>query len=371
MRTELIKCVVWDLDGTLWPGTLTEEGAGDTDRDVLQCLRELDHAGVLCSIASRNDAEMAASELEARELNDLFLTPRYTFGAKSGLVEDIARTLDIRLEHVCFVDDQPFEREEVASAHAEVRCFAPRAFLAHWQSVKAAYGATEVARHRRKLYQADLLRRAAEEEAGPAYDAFLRSLQLRMEIRRSGVGDWNRVHELLVRTNQFNSMGSGADTAQVLEAIDDLDGHLALLAKVEDRFGSYGDVGFCLIRIEPGAMTVVRLAFSCRVLSRGVGTAFLAYLVDCAAQSGRRLLVNVVNNERNRQLEIALRMAGFRDLGATPVMTLQGPDSLEQRPQHVAIDGSCVELRDAAEPAVSGASFQAATSLASIEGNRT
>lgn len=342
MPSQLIKCVIWDLDDTVWTGTLTEDLRVEVKQEVLECIYELDQVGVLNSVASRNDADYASSTVQDHGLNEIFLSPRYSFDAKSTLVGDIAAALNIRAEYICFVDDQLFEREEVLSAHPMIRCFDPQEFLEYWNTVRKEYDRTEVAQHRRRLYSEDFARKSAEAEFKAPYESFLQSLNLRMEIRHSAPEEWSRIHELLVRTNQFNSMGSGADTDLVWSGLHRSEGYVALSAHVEDRFGSYGDVGFCLIRVEPNTLTVVRLAFSCRVLSRGVGQSFLSYLIRCAADLDKQLLVEVVNSEKNRQLEIALRMAGFEDAGVSRVVTLKGPETFAHYASHVFVDDSQV-----------------------------
>ncbi len=110
------KVVVWDLDETLWCGTLAEDGAeGVRPRpDAVAAIRALDERGVIQSIASRTTPPRRSAALERFGLRDYFLHPQIHWSPKSGSVAEIARRLDLGLDSFVFIDDQPFERGEVA-----------------------------------------------------------------------------------------------------------------------------------------------------------------------------------------------------------------------------------------------------------------
>ncbi len=111
-----IKCVVWDLDNTLWDGTLLEDGEVTLRPAVAGHIRRLDRMGVLNSVASKNDHDTAMARLAALGLADLFLYPQVNWNAKSASIERIAGKLNLGLDAFAFVDDQEFERAEVAAA---------------------------------------------------------------------------------------------------------------------------------------------------------------------------------------------------------------------------------------------------------------
>src|SRR5439155_13254080 len=109
------KCVVWDLDNTIWRGTLAEEGLEGLTLNptIRRTVDELDRRGILQSVASKNDPEPALAALEAFGLRDYFLFPQIGWTPKSAAIERIAQLLDIGLDTFVFVDDQAFERGEV------------------------------------------------------------------------------------------------------------------------------------------------------------------------------------------------------------------------------------------------------------------
>ena len=117
-----VKCVVWDLDNTVWDGVLLEDREVRVRPAVLSLIETLDARGILHSVASRNDRELAIAQLDAFGLTDYFLYPQISWGSKSDAIAAIARDLNIGLDAIAFVDDQPFELEEVAFAHPPVLC---------------------------------------------------------------------------------------------------------------------------------------------------------------------------------------------------------------------------------------------------------
>jgi HAD superfamily phosphatase (TIGR01681 family) len=155
----LAKVVVWDLDETLWTGTLAEVGAeGVTVRPEAEAtVRALDARGVLQSVASKNDPAEALAALERFGLAEFFLHPQVGWGPKSGAVARIARALDLGLDSFVFLDDQPFERGEVTDAHPGVRALPERRWLISLSSLscncrrrRRARGAARCTRRRRR-----------------------------------------------------------------------------------------------------------------------------------------------------------------------------------------------------------------------------
>ncbi len=120
-KPKTVKCVVWDLDHTVWDGILLEDERVELRPGIAGILAELDARGILQSVASRNDHDRAMARLEALGIADYFLYPHVNWNAKGENVAAIAQKLNIGLDTFLFIDDQPFEREEVAFACPAVR----------------------------------------------------------------------------------------------------------------------------------------------------------------------------------------------------------------------------------------------------------
>ncbi|MEV4313147.1 HAD-IIIC family phosphatase [Actinocrispum sp. NPDC049592] len=312
--TKPVKCVVWDLDNTVWDGVLLEDTEVRPRPEVLEVLRTLDGRGILHSIASRNDSAAARAKLEELGIADLFLYPQIHWGSKAESVAAITKRLNLNPDAFAFVDDQPFEREEVASRFPAVRVF-DATEVADLPSLPAFQPAfvTEESRRRRHMYQASIERDQAEEEFGGTSEEFLSTLDMVFTIAPATTEDLKRAEELTVRTHQLNTTGRTYSYAE-LEELQRSDDHLLLLADLTDRYGSYGKIGLALVELGCEAWRVKLLLMSCRVMSRGVGTVLLNEIQRLAAAAGARLQADFVTNDRNRMMYVTYRMGGFKEV---------------------------------------------------------
>ena len=163
---QAVKCLVWDLDNTLWDGVLLEDPQVSLRPEVADIVRTLDERGILHSIASRNDHGLAMEKLRQFELADYFLCPQINWNPKSASVEGIAKNLCLALDTFAFVDDQPFERAEVSFAHPKVLCI-DAAELSGIPALKRMHPRfiTEESKSRRLLYMSDGKRRPGSRNA--------------------------------------------------------------------------------------------------------------------------------------------------------------------------------------------------------------
>lgn len=304
-----VKCLVCDLDGTLWDGVLAEDPAVELKPEAARTLATLDERGVLLSVASKNDPAAAWRRLEELGLAERFLYPQIHWRPKSQSVREIASRLNIGLDAVAFLDDNPFERAEVAAACPGVRVI-DAARLAQLPADPAFRGAqSEEARHRRRYYQDAVLRERALEESGGDYRAFLASCEIALEVDECRESDYERVVELVQRTNQLNFSGRRYTRAELGRALADPSLEKWVL-RARDRFGAYGTVGFALVRESLGELAVEDFMLSCRVQAKEIERAFFAALR--ASRSGApRLRVSFRATDRNTPARQALESMGF------------------------------------------------------------
>lgn len=337
--TRPVKLIVWDLDETLWKGVLAEGDDPQLFPQIKKLLAELDQHGILQSIASRNDFEQAAARLTELGVFEYFLQPRIGWGAKSSSVADIARSLNIGLDTVVFVDDQEFERAEVQHSHPEVRTLKAVEAQHHLTDLLQSMPAvTADAGRRRRLYQEEDERsRAAGEFAGTP-EQFMGTLRLELTVRRASLLDLDRAQELVARTNQLNSSGITYSKSQ-LHAFLDSPTHILLVATLKDRFGDYGTIGLVLLQVAPGSWTLKLILVSCRVLSRGIGSALLGYLAQRAEAAGVSLQIEFRDTGKNRPMKIALMMTGFKRLSVDGDIVLFARDGCTETslPTHLSV----------------------------------
>lgn len=309
-----IKVAVFDLDGTLWNGTLAEGDALTLRGGVEDTLRELDRRGILLSVASANDFAPAWEQVKRFGLDGYFLAPQIGWTPKSGMLERIAEELNLGLDTFAFLDDREEQREEVRFAHPEVRVYdaALLRTLPELADFQPRF-VTEDSARRREMYREDLARRAEEKSCPGGNEAFLRTLGMRLTIAPVREGDLERVEELTVRTNQLNSTGRTYGYDELRRLIDS-PAHVFRIAALEDRFGDYGKIGLVLCEKLPGVLRIRLLLMSCRVMTRGIGSALIVYLTALAAREGRRLQADFQETPRNRIMYITYKLMGFEEV---------------------------------------------------------
>ncbi|MBX3562665.1 MAG: HAD-IIIC family phosphatase [Sphingomonas sp.] len=301
------KCVVFDLDNTLWRGILVE-GPVRLRAGVADLFRSLDERGILISAVSRNDPAEAMAQLEAFGLADYILHPAIGWGAKSEGLRRIADELGLGLDSFMLVDDSPFERDEVARALPEVELLDERALDDLVDHPRLAGTVTRESRARRLMYREAGEREAAALTFGDDYLEFLRSCAIEVAVRPERPDDRERVQELVQRTNQLNFSGRKYDRLELERLLGEpgLDRHVV---SCRDRYGDYGIVGFCLSRRLPSGLLIEDLMLSCRVQGKYVEQALLSHL--CARGRPRVVKIRFRPTGRNAAAAAVLGTLGF------------------------------------------------------------
>jgi predicted enzyme involved in methoxymalonyl-ACP biosynthesis len=347
-----IKCVVWDIDNTLLTGVYLESGGQPPGADPVLAgvLAELGGRGILQALASKNPPE--AARHTAHVTGWEFAAAECGWGAKSDALTRIAAELGIGVGTLAFVDDDPYERAEVSSALPQVMVLSPEeaAEAAGWPEFSPPVVTAE-ARRRGQAYAERSLRKAAERSFGGTREEFLHSAGTRVTIAAATVADVPRLHELAVRTRQFNSAAGlaplsgltaagqpglprppGNMTGEWFRSLITSGGCDVLTVRLEDDFGDDGLVGGCVAgraQGDAGIWTVWLIMMSCRAMGRGVIDALLAWLGRHAARAGaRRLDVPCVLNDRNVPLRLALASGGFRAGRPSTGQPSTGPGSV-------------------------------------------
>lgn len=308
-----IKCLVWDLDRTLWEGTLTE-GGGVVLRDgVRETLEELDKRGILFSIASKNESGPALRRLEELGIADYFLCPEISWDGKAEGIRRIAETLNLKLDAFAIIDDSVFERDAVQYVLPSVSVYPETAVktLPTLPEFSPRF-VTEDSRNRRRMYQADLVRRKAKEHCD-SEEEFLRTLDIHATLRPVGEEDLQRVEELTIRTHQLNSTGYTYSYDELVE-LTRSPGYIFQVCGLRDKYGDSGKVGLLLLKEDADALTVKLLIVSCRVMAYGVGSALLTHAIRMAAERGKRLRAEFLETEHNRIMYVTYKFAGFEEI---------------------------------------------------------
>ncbi|WP_406008865.1 HAD-IIIC family phosphatase [Streptomyces sp. NBC_00637] len=335
-----VKCVVWDLDGTLWDEIAVESATDDlpTPRPAaLAAIDALAARGVLSSIASRS-APSVLDRLDAvPEVRARFLAPQVSWQDKSESLRRIAKDLGIAVDALVLVDDSPYERAEVEALLPDVRTLAPEDVPA----LLAAFEGREVtaeSRERVRRYRTEETRRAEGERFEGSREEFLRRCDMRLTVGAATADEIPRALELAARTHRLNSSGLTPDRLRELASSE---GHELFTARMTDRFGEYGIIGAALVEHThrtdrnasatsagpaasptPAVWSVPLLALSCRVAGRGAAAAFLFRLMERAREAGaEEFRVTLRPTDANLEMRILLRQAGLRRMDDTATAT--------------------------------------------------
>ncbi|APO47202.1 hypothetical protein BS614_26220 [Paenibacillus xylanexedens] len=313
MKPKQIKCLVWDLDNTLWQGILAEDTSVYLIKKAVDLIKDLDQRGVLISIASKNDEDLAMRKLKEFGLSDYFIYPQIHWGSKSESIRIIASELNINLDAIAFIDDQDYELEEVRYALPEVMCIHANQVgtISNLSAFNPKY-ITEDSKNRRLMYMNDRKRREFEEEMNGPQEQFLSSLNMKLTIGPLNNEDLKRAEELTIRTNQLNSTGNTYDFEELQDMINSKK-FIPLIIGLSDRFGDYGKIGLVVIEVKEGKWIIRLMLMSCRVMSRGIGSIIIRILIQEAQLRQVNLLADFVDTGRNRMMYVTYKFAGFSE----------------------------------------------------------
>jgi FkbH-like protein len=325
------KVLVTDLDNTIWGGVIGEDGMtgiklgpeypGAAYQNLQRAMLDLARRGILLAICSKNNPEDAMEALENHPAMLLkpkdFAAVRINWSDKVHNLREIASELNIGVDALAFLDDNPVEREQVRNALPEVTVVdLPEDPLAYAATVRDCPVFERLAlssedQQRTGLYAAQRERSQAEHSFQSKED-FFRYLDQEAEVVPVSPATLARVAQLTQKTNQFN-LTTHRYTEQQIADMTARPGWRVLSIKVRDRFGDHGLVGVAITRDEGEACEIDTFLMSCRVIGRTVETALLSHLVQGAMARGlQRLAGRFVVSKKNAPARDFYARHGFK-----------------------------------------------------------
>jgi FkbH-like protein len=303
------KVLVVDLDNTLWGDVIGEDGMngikvgpeypGAAYQALQRALLDLSRKGILLAVCSKNNLDDAMEALEKHPgmlvRAKHFAALRINWTDKAQNLREIAQELNVGIDALAFLDDNPFEREQVRAALPEVTVIdLPKNPLEYASAVRncAAFERLTLSsedQQRTEMYAAQKQRAGAEQNFQSKED-FFRFLEQEAELEPVSDLTLARVAQLTQKTNQFNLTTRRYTEPQIAEMAKQPEWHIFSI-RVRDRFGDHGLVGVAIAHDEGEQCEVDTFLLSCRVIGRTVETALLAHLAESAAQRGRKRLV--------------------------------------------------------------------------------
>ena len=311
----MIKCLIWDLDDTLWQGTLSENWDVIFTEERRQLLRRLDELGILQSIASRNDADLVFRKLDELGIRSFFLYPQCSFGPKSESIRTIVAALNIGADSAGYIDDNPFELFEVQYFLPEVHIYRAEQTMNLLEYPEFRQNiATREASNRRRMMLARERRESAERQFNGSREDFLKECRMELSVVLAQTGDMGRIWELALRTNQMNNMKGALDDTAVLDYIQNPAKRI-FVARLTDRFGDHGIIGACFLEIINPVIIIGLFCISCRIEGRGVGVSFLGEVINRVQgeyPGMKEVQCLFKPSDRNRPALMLLKILGFK-----------------------------------------------------------
>ncbi|MEN8219996.1 MAG: HAD-IIIC family phosphatase [Pseudomonadota bacterium] len=338
-RERKVKCVVWDLDNTLWDGVLLESDQVFLRDGVTDIIKTLDKRGILQSIASKNEYDHAMTQLKAFGLSEYFIYPQINWNSKAQNIETIAKEINIGIDTLAFIDDQPFERDEVNFSLPEVFCIDAAEIdkVLELPEMNPRFLTDESSR-RRLMYISDIARQKVEDHFVGPKEEFLATLKMVLTVAPAKEEDLKRAEELTVRTHQLNTTGY-TYSYEELDQFRQSDRHILLIAGLDDKYGTYGKIGVILIECFDEVWTIKLLLMSCRVMSRGVGSVVINHIRNEARKKGVRLQAEFLSNERNRMMYMTYKFAHFKEKDTVNELLVMENDlsKIQKNPEYLTV----------------------------------
>lgn len=326
-----VKCVVLDLDNTLWGGVVGDDGPegieisahGDGEAFYsFQCyLRELKRRGLILAVCSKNDAAVAVRPF--RENPEMALKEEdisvfvANWDNKADNIRKIRDILEIGLDSMVFIDDNPFERNLVRQFISEIIVPEmpedPADYVRYLSGLNLfetnSFSAEDTVRA--EQYRQEAARRATVAEFTNIGD-YLKSLEMRIQIERFDPFHLSRIAQLIQRSNQFNLTTRRHSQAQCEAMMEDRDGCIPLYARLSDKFGDHGLISIVIARPEGDTLRISDWLMSCRVLARGVEQCLMNRVFEEAQSRGcTRVTGEYIPTAKNGMVRDFFEQFGF------------------------------------------------------------
>jgi FkbH-like protein len=324
------KCLVLDLDNTLWGGIIGDDGmqnlvlgqehpVGEAFLDFQRYVKELHRRGVILAVCSKNDAENAKEGFSHPDtilkLQD-FDSFKANWNPKPENIREIASELNIGLDSIVFVDDNPAERALVADQLPEVAVPDLGLDVSRFAEVLERERYFELDRVvpddvNRSAYYSGNAQRSAFQSGFGDYGQFLASLEMTAEIGPFLPIYLERITQLINKTNQFNLTTERYTIAKVESLALDF-GYITLYGRLADRFGDNGLVSVLIGRIVESNVELDLWLMSCRVLNREMEFAMFDALVEqCHARGVRKIVGVYIPSKKNAMVAGHYASLGF------------------------------------------------------------
>lgn len=330
------KCLVLDLDNTLWGGVAGEDGIGGITLDVSgegrsfydfqSEILNLYNRGIILAINSKNNPEDALNIMDKHP--HMILRSRYfscmkiNWQDKAENMKEIASELNIGLDSLVFFDDNPAERELIKTTLPQVTVVdVPKDSGRYCEALRnivdfEALELTAEDRERNRMYLQNK-EREQQKQKYKSLQEYLEALETSIDVMEADEFNIPRIAQLTQKTNQFNMTTRRYQPSDISEMLGS-GKYKIYCCSVSDRFGDNGITGCCIVRADGGEAIIDTFLMSCRVLGRNAEYAFLACVVNDLRMKGfGKIRAEYLPTEKNRQNSGFYEKAGFKAENST------------------------------------------------------
>lgn len=335
LRGAVKKCVVVDLDNTLWGGVIGDDGlsgiqigelgSGHAFTEFQFWLRELKNRGILLAVCSKNNESTAKEPFEKHPEMVLRLDDFALFVAnwqdKASNIRFIQQTLNIGMDSIVFLDDNPFERGVVRSLIPDITVPElpddPALYLSYIRSLDlfetASFSSADADRTEQYRQEAD---RSALVAKFTSYDEYLRALEMSAQAAPFDKFHYPRIAQLTQRSNQFN-LRTVRYTESEIESVANDDNHITRYYCLHDKYGDYGLISVVIMdKREDSSLFISEWLMSCRVLKRGMEEFIVNDIIRTASQCGcTKVIGEYIPSPKNAMVADLYERMGFEKCG--------------------------------------------------------
>ena len=325
------KCVILDLDNTLWGGVIGDVGIenieiGDYETGraytaFQKYLKELKNRGVILAVCSKNNQDVAMKPFEEHPDMVLKLDDIAIFIAnwedKAANIKYIQQTLNIAMDSIVFIDDSEFERNAVKALIPNL-CVPDMPedaalYTSYIQSLKLfeTISYSEEDKERTTQYQEEF-KRTKEQSLFEDYNAYLQSLDMKASVKDFDAFSIPRIAQLTQRSNQFN-LRTIRYTEQDIKELANNDNYICKYFTLKDHVGDYGIIAALIMKKQEDALFIDTLIMSCRVLKRGMEEFIFNKIVEIAAENDLDIIGEYIKTPKNALVENLYKDFGFEE----------------------------------------------------------
>ena len=328
------KCIVLDLDNTLWGGTVGEDGfdgiklgpqlPGNTYLEFQKNLKALKNRGIILAINSKNNFNDAIQVINEHPNMILrkedFSSIMINWNNKVSNMYEIAQELNIGLDSIVFFDDDPVNRELMRTSLPDIltvelpKDSSEYVNTLHELPEFSMFEITDEDSKRSEMYAQQQTRKEFEIST-PNLEDLLRNLSLELIIKKSNNFTNPRISQLILKTNQFNLTTKRYTAEEILNFTND-ENIIVGCAQVKDKFGDHGITGvFIIKKLNSSEWFLDTFLLSCRIIGREIEKGILNYIINEAKKNGIKIIKSqYVRTEKNTPIQDFLPNCGFKQI---------------------------------------------------------